>query len=807
MTLKQLLISLLILLTVCNAESSKAATLSHRARNVESQQSNNAVRSNAPPNVTSVAPPNVPLSLALDKGVLQIKTPAGAALSGMKLRLRLSDGSSLTGDLELAGQDIGKDKAGTYERLRYRLIPNAASAPSSRKDTFSAVLEMRHYLQPDVIVASLDYAGAALAAADGVQLIISLDSFARGMALKRVKLYWTAPVFTSDPRLLSTSNQLLLWKQIQGDNYHLLVPLAGDGMIGELGVSEIEYRYEFRVSSSSYDPRFSPRRVPLFAYAVSDNPYSLPRDAYQTAFAASNQYGRLRWEKSYPEIFRSLGWCSWNTYYKEVTEEKILNSVRSLRDQHIPVGFVLVDDGWLNIKENKLADFDADAVKFPHGLAGLARTLREQYNIAHVGVWHTFQGYWDGVNKNSDIGKTHQLLTGIADKSLPDPRGDAGKSFYADWYSNLKKWGYDFVKVDGQANNIKFTNNLLPLFASGGGNQRNLQEAASPYFSDNTAANREQSSGLNVINCMEMSLENAYNWRYSNIARNSDDYLPDSPQNAKEHVYQNAYNSYWTSNFAYPDWDMFQSHDPNAEFHAVARAISGGPVYFTDEPGKERPELLRRLVASNGRLLMLDEPGRVTRDLLLADAALEHTPLKVFGQVSRPGVFAGIIAAFNVNKSAQTLSGTLNATDVEGLNNAKTNTSARIAVYQRGSDRITLLDAKNPALPFTIGSSGYDLFTLVPVDGGVAVFGLLDKYIGTAAIISQSRQRNEITIRLREGGDFGAWLEHVPAKVELDGRALSSSDYSYNQTLLRIPPATFGNRTGERKLRILLASR
>lgn len=28
-----------------------------------------------------------------------------------------------------------------------------------------------------------------------------------------------------------------------------------------------------------------------------------------------------------------------------------------------------------------------------------------------------------------------------------------------------------------------------------------------------------------------------------------------------------------------PDWDMFQSLHPAAEYHASARAISGGPIY------------------------------------------------------------------------------------------------------------------------------------------------------------------------------------------------------------------------------------
>jgi hypothetical protein len=73
----------------------------------------------------------------------------------------------------------------------------------------------------------------------------------------------------------------------------------------------------------------------------------------------------------------------------------------------------------LKINDSKLASFDADAAKFPHGLAGLASVLREQYNIPHVGVWHTFQGYWDGVDVNSDIGKAHKFFTGINNKVCP----------------------------------------------------------------------------------------------------------------------------------------------------------------------------------------------------------------------------------------------------------------------------------------------------------------------------------------------------------------------------------------------------
>ncbi|HYO64204.1 MAG TPA: Sip1-related alpha-galactosidase, partial [Pyrinomonadaceae bacterium] len=284
-------------------------------------------------------------------------------------------------------------------------------------------------------------------------------------------------------------------------------------------------------------------------------------------------------------------------------------------------------------------------------------------------------------------------------------------------------------------------------------------------------------------------------------------YLPDVQQNYADHVYQNAYNAYWLANFAYPDWDMFQSHDPRAEFHAAARAASGGPVYVTDEHGRERAEVLRPLAFSDGRLLMLDEPGQVTRDTLLRDAALEPVPLKVFGRVTRPGTTAGVVAAFNVNKSAARVTGELRAADVEGLVAPGGDaTRERVAVYRRSDGRVFVLGgAGGDSLPVSLAEAGFDFFTLAPVADGVAVFGLLDKYVGAAAVVSVRRAAGAVEVRLREAGDFGAWVERPPARVELDGRALPPSAYSYAGGLLRVPASSFGAGRGERALRVRLA--
>ncbi|HEX8355367.1 MAG TPA: Sip1-related alpha-galactosidase, partial [Pyrinomonadaceae bacterium] len=242
-----------------------------------------------------------------------------------------------------------------------------------------------------------------------------------------------------------------------------------------------------------------------------------------------------------------------------------------------------------------------------------------------------------------------------------------------------------------------------------------------------------------------------------------------------------------------------------AEFHAAARAASGGPVYVTDEFGRERAEVLRPLAFSDGRLPMLDEPGQVTRDTLLRDAALEPVPLKVFGRVTRPGLWAGVVAAFNVNKSAQGVRGELRADDVEGLP-AAGGAGARVAVYRRSDGRVFVLgggDAR--ALPVSLAEGGFDFYTLVPAGGGVAVFGLLDKYVGPAAVVSQSLAGGSAVVRLREAGDFGAWVARAPARVEVDGRRLPPSAYDYAGGLLRVPRLSFGGRAGEREVRVTLA--
>lgn len=84
-------------------------------------------------------------------------------------------------------------------------------------------------------------------------------------------------------------------------------------------------------------------------------------------------------------------------------------------------------------------------------------------------------------------------------------------------------------------------------------------------------------------------------------------------------------------NFIHPDWDMFQSTHPCAEFHAASRAISGGPIYVSDSVGKHNFPLLKRLTMPDGTILRCEYYALPTRDCLFENPLHDgKTMLKIW---------------------------------------------------------------------------------------------------------------------------------------------------------------------------------
>lgn len=685
--------------------------------------------------------------------------------------------------LEPDGEAAGADAAGRFTAVRYRLV-----APEGGPQGHAGVggsFTLKRYAG-GLTTGVLDYAGPALAEADGVQAVMTLPEFNRGLAITRYNPYWTGPAFASDYRLWPEANTLAIWKQNAAAGYRLLVPLHGGGMVGTVGKTGDR----FGVHASSHGP-LAPHQVPLFAFLTGEDPSTLVERASQVIFASGDGYGLPRVKKRFPAAYAKLGWCSWNAWEYQNAEDTLLRSARSLKATGLPFGFFLIDDGWMMADGSRLSGFDAAPAKFPHGLRHLVSAIRETSGVSRVGVWHTLHGYWDGVSPGSAIAQGAPLYAGNDGASIPDPRAGAGRGFFDSWYGYLKQCGIDFVKVDGQGNTARFTRGRLPLWAAAEGAQQAMEGPAAAYFG-------EPDGSVSLLDCMAMQPENVYHWHVGNLTRTSNDYDPERPFTTKEHLFQNAYNAFWTNPAAWPDFDMFQSDRPDAEVHAIARAVSGGPAYVSDRPGHENVTLLSRLIYQDGTVIRPDGAAQPTEDTLLTDTSLAPVPLKLVNYVLRPGFYGSLVAAFNVNKGAATVRGALSAADPR-FNQWGGKLDWPKAAYNWRTGAVSLLDEAHPPVPLTLGENQAVIFTVVPVVAPVAPFGLLEKFAGVAAIEKVEFKDGVMAVTLHEGGTFGAYAASRPKAVTVDGKPVT---FTYQSRLVRVAGTAFGSAAGPRVVRV-----
>jgi hypothetical protein len=149
-------------------------------------------------------------------------------------------------------------------------------------------------------------------------------------------------------------------------------------------------------------------------------------------------------------------------------------------------------------------------------------------------------------------------------------------------------------------------------------------------------------SPVSLVGCMCHSTENLFNFYETSLVRVSDDFYPKDEASQTVHLASCAYNSVMIGEIAIADFDMFHSQHACAEMHAAARAISGGPVYVSDSPGKHNATLLSRLVLPNGRVLRTMLPARPTVDCLFKDVMNNgKTALKIWS-LNRANAVLGI---------------------------------------------------------------------------------------------------------------------------------------------------------------------
>lgn len=665
-------------------------------------------------------------------------------------------------DLAFAGSEetTGRDFAGEYRERSIRYADEERGA--------ALTLRCRSYG-----TTALVYVDAALdntyytkrpryfAPENGIVLRVGGIGDVRGlMANYRHKFWWTRPHFDPDVSRLPHRTQSMLWSD--GESYAHLLPICDEVYRCDLGGNGERMTENgpvagtgrgFSVRLSAGKGGIDRCRTLAFVLSVGGEPSGLFRDNASAALRALDRRLLRREERRYPEMLEYVGWCSWDAFRQEVSEQGILDKADDWKACGLPLKWIIVDDGWLDENERRLRSFGPDPVKFPSGFASLTNRLKRQYGLEWVGVWQALTGYWHGIDPDGSLARSdmrrylHETNNGTLLPSLDEANGFG---FWSAWHAELKRDGIDFVKVDSQSTLTNYTGHSMTIGEAASGAHRALDASVGLHF-----------DGC-LINCMGMAVDNIWHRPASPISRNSGDFMPMDADWFSEHALQNVYNAPYHGELYWCDYDMFWTKHPDGMRHAVLRAVSGGPVYISDKPGETDPSVLWPLMLRTGRILRCDRPGVPTGDTLLCDPTREAIPLKVWNRSGN----AGIVAAFHIHEAADRVQATVGPSDVPGLN------ARRYAVLDHFGQRVHALEAAE-RLPISLERGETGLYTFVPFEGSFAVFGLVDKYIGSAAVVSRDTHGGRTFVRLAEGGVFGFAADREPARVLVNGKEVA----------------------------------
>lgn len=679
-------------------------------------------------------------------------------LRNFEVSVRLDGQDELRLALQSCEQHKGADPIGAYVEYDH-LYQDSAEAKE-------AVVRLKLRCYETAVLAFVegevlrenDFGNHRSFAPDGgiVIHIGDINEVAGVMANYQHKDWWTRPYFDPDLRKLPERTLSLLWQTEA--SYYQLLPVSGPVYRADLrGRADAEGN-GISVVLSSFQGGMTSCNTFAFILGGDNNPYDLVERNVSTALRQLNTQVKPRTEKAYPEVMDYLGWCSWDAFYHQVDEQGLLEKAEEFNKLGLPVRWVMIDDGWSEIKDRKLSALDAEPAKFPNGLYHTVEKLKEKHGVRWVGVWHTIAGYWNGIDPNSELAKQLEdyLFTTHRGNVIPYPDAGRGFGFWHAWHGYLARQGIDFVKVDSQSAVHNFLRHHQPIGVAAAAAHEALEASVTMHF-DRT-----------IINCMGMAAENIWHRPVSAVSRNSDDFVPNERHGFKEHALQNGYNSYYHGAFYWGDWDMFWTENHDDVQNMVLRAISGGPIYFSDPVGRTDPAKLWPLVYKDGKIIRCDRTANPTPDCLTRDPLAESIPLKLWNTAGG----AGIVAAFHISEQQAAVRGSLSMSDVPELS------AESVWVYEYFSGSLARLHGAE-SLEFSLQDEQSKLFSLYPVQQAVTPIGLINKLIASDAIQRQWMEGSSTFVQLREGGIFAFICEQSSIQVRLNGQSvdpISSED-------------------------------
>lgn len=506
-------------------------------------------------------------------------------------------------------------------------------------------------------------------------------------------------------------------------------------------------------------------------YKISGNNfYELIENAAKSIAKKYPSIG-LRSEKKNPDFIDYFGWCTWDSFYDTVSANDIKTGLESFEKGGFVPKLVILDDGWQTVTEYsskgqwKLSSFKANE-KFNHNLSETVSLAKDDFGVKMFFVWHAVLGYWGGVDTSSaEMQKYNPTLSeavhthGIKEinptrwesEKFPFGMIDANKAFdfYNDYHTYLKNEGIDGVKIDVQGS--------IPGHSNGRGGRCALVRTIREALESSVCKNFDS----NIINCMSNNNDTVYNLKNTNMIRTSDDFFPEVPESHSNHVYTNAINSIWMSEFSTCDWDMFQTNHKYAQYHAASRAISGGPVYVSDKVDEHDFDLIKKLVSTDGKIFRAENIARPTVDSIFINPAEEKTLFKIFNKNKYNGV-VGIFSSDIDHMQAVSVS----PTDVDGFK------SGDYISYSFKNKEAKVI-CKGQKLNVSLNKTEFDIITFCKITDGFAVIGLTDKLNSGATVSEISKTNKHYSINVADYGELLIYCEKNISHITSDDMPLS----------------------------------
>jgi len=595
----------------------------------------------------------------------------------------------------------------------------------------------------------------------------------RWLALDRQD-YWNVPSF-GGPGFEAVKNQSqLLLIELDNGLYKVLLPLVDASNRTTIEYKDGQLKIVFDGTLSGQENE----KTMVLAIAEGPDGAELIKSVMTTISQLTGMF-RLREEKVRPDFLNYLGWCTWDAFYHEVDQGKVKDSLESFKQKDIKLGFMILDDGALDTTDDYLNSFNSNSAKFPEGFSGVSRLAKEEFGLKFFGLWHAFQGYWTGLLPGGELAKKYGIIensnvirpwiTPHKWEHLCLVNPERAGQFFEDFYEALANEGIDFLKVDGQSATELFTSGKFGRADTMQKLQIAMQTSVKKHFGE-----------ANVIFCMSNGSDVMFNLKSGNVWRNSQDYFPDKEFDAQGyHLYCNVYNAILSSTFSWPDWDMFQSHTPEAYYHAVSRAISGGPVYVCDKPWKQDSKLINALCYSDGRIPEFDRPAMPSRDVLMEDCYLNPVLLKITNIHQN----VGQVAIFNCFKNGGVIRGTISPSNVPEFKNGSYAVCEIKPLEDKLVPSIVILGYEE-SFELKLGTMEAANFVVSPIENNdsnvkVACFGLAEKFASAATF--QAEGENKFTFF--DSGTALFYCSERPASVVSDGLPV---DFFYEKEVLRV---------------------